>query len=1086
MKSLIIGFVLVLNSIVLLGQLDNLDTRAGSFLVKNYSSKDHGGNAQIFDVKQDGRGVMYFANQKGVLEYDGIQWSTIFIGEEERKVISLGNDAKGRILVGAVGDFGYIDSDSVGRSFFSSLLASSGIDSIGTIAKIIEFQNTIILKTDDEIICLKNDQLSLRLQAETQFTCVAIVNDEIWIGEEELGLFRLINDKLVKIKEYKELDQYNIVAVEEFGGNTLAMTASNGIFVLNKGLKKINGLDGVQIFSTHINEKLLSIGTFSRGIIGINENLEKVYQIGIDKGLADASVKCQFEDKEGNLWAGTNVGISKVSFNEPILMFGKASGLNSGVEAIEKYFGHYYFATQNGVYELESDQIHKIPGLDRDCYGVRKIAFGMDTLLFISEVAEVVAKDKAGKLYHLQEGGPYDCQASPLDPNELIVLHYDGISKLRFENGNFKEVNYISNFSNAEPFNFIIDPDGTIWIGTLNEDGYGLYKGHVNMFEEAEPKFEHFGKDEGLTQGASFLFKMDDQLFVGNDHGLFLFQDGKFSLYNDFGIDFSKDAYGVHRINMDESGNIWMIIFDKSNNYQYGFAHPTGDGYQWVSKPFTRYANEIIHAIYHDGQGVTWLGGPSGLLRFDKRITPNYEVPYATIIRSIKFGDEALFYGHRAEDQALELTLSFSSNKAVSFEFAGLSFIDEEQNQYSYFMEGQDETWSNWSDRTVKEYNLDPGNYIFYVKSKNLYGTESSVAEVSITILPPWYATVWAYIAYVLVLLLIIYGIIRLSVYRIRQKNIQLERIVEERTQEVVVQKVEAEKQRDNANEQKKIAEHQKELVEEKNKEILDSINYAKRLQQAILPPDKFVTECLPESFILYKPKDIVAGDFYWMEKTKEEEIFIAAADCTGHGVPGAMVSVVCSNALDRSLKEFNFKDPGKILDKTTDLVIETFQKSEDQVKDGMDISLCRIVYNEARTEAKIAYAGANNPLWIVSKDQDLGVPESMDFEQGGLYLHEIKASKQPVGQYAERKPFVTNDITLKKGDIIYLFTDGYADQFGGDRGKKYKYKPFKSYLIAHANESMDIQKQMVDEEFMNWKLEYEQVDDVCVIGVRI
>ncbi|MBW7868906.1 MAG: SpoIIE family protein phosphatase [Brumimicrobium sp.] len=281
-------------------------------------------------------------------------------------------------------------------------------------------------------------------------------------------------------------------------------------------------------------------------------------------------------------------------------------------------------------------------------------------------------------------------------------------------------------------------------------------------------------------------------------------------------------------------------------------------------------------------------------------------------------------------------------------------------------------------------------------------------------------------------------------------------------------------KANDIISQQKKEVEQQKDKVEkahdelaEKNREILDSITYAKRIQSAILPPQKLVKEYLPTSFILYKPKDIVAGDFYWMEQ-KGDTLLFAAADCTGHGVPGAMVSVVCNHALNRSVREYDLHEPGKILDKTRELVIEEFEKSEDEVKDGMDISLCGL---NLKTNT-LTWSGANNPLWVIKK--------------GDTEVEEIKANKQPIGKYVAPEPFDTHTIQLEKGDSIYIFTDGYQDQFGGEKGKKFKAKNMRELIFSLQNQPMDNQREAIDTAFEEWKMDHEQVDDVCVIGVRI
>jgi serine phosphatase RsbU (regulator of sigma subunit) len=265
---------------------------------------------------------------------------------------------------------------------------------------------------------------------------------------------------------------------------------------------------------------------------------------------------------------------------------------------------------------------------------------------------------------------------------------------------------------------------------------------------------------------------------------------------------------------------------------------------------------------------------------------------------------------------------------------------------------------------------------------------------------------------------------------------------------------------------QKNIIEEQKVLVEVKNKEITDSINYAYRLQKAIFPSEKSWNAAFADNFILYKPKDIVAGDFYWMEFASKDVVFVAAADSTGHGVPGAMVSVVCSNALNRALKEFGITETGKILDKTRDLVIETFSTSETDVKDGMDISLLCI----DKKQRKITWSGANNPVWFI---------------QNNLFS-EIKGNKQSIGKTDDPKPFTTNTIDYLPGTVFYLFTDGIGDQFGGPKGKKFKNKQLQELILSISNESLDKQAMILNKKIDEWKGDLEQIDDICILGIKI
>lgn len=266
---------------------------------------------------------------------------------------------------------------------------------------------------------------------------------------------------------------------------------------------------------------------------------------------------------------------------------------------------------------------------------------------------------------------------------------------------------------------------------------------------------------------------------------------------------------------------------------------------------------------------------------------------------------------------------------------------------------------------------------------------------------------------------------------------------------------------------QQVIIEEKTVLVQQKNDEILDSITYAKRIQTAILPSDEFVKEVLPDSFILYLPKDIVAGDFYWLEE-EGSKLFFAVADCTGHGVPGAMMSVVCHNALNRALHEFRLTDPARLLEKTRLLIIENLSKNNSAVADGMDVSLCMI----NREAHELQWAGANSPLWI--------------YRSASNSIEVIKGDKQPIGIQGELKPFKEHSVKLDSNDRIYLLTDGFADQFGGEKGKKLMSRQFSKWILESSSLSLDEQKQFLLDRFMLWKGSHDQVDDICVAGVEI
>lgn len=290
------------------------------------------------------------------------------------------------------------------------------------------------------------------------------------------------------------------------------------------------------------------------------------------------------------------------------------------------------------------------------------------------------------------------------------------------------------------------------------------------------------------------------------------------------------------------------------------------------------------------------------------------------------------------------------------------------------------------------------------------------------------------------------------------------------------------------------------EIIEEKNKEIIDSINYAKRIQQALITPEEVLKKQVPLSFVYFQPKDIVSGDFYWMTelsttKTDEENeklVVFCVADCTGHGVPGAFMSLIGIKILNQSIKEKNVNSPAEALDFVNAQVFETVNKHSDEsnlVRDGMDAVLFAINFNKLT----LSFAGANNPIWIIRPSRHSGLdPESITEIAGQarndekFELIEIKGDKQPIGSYINQNNFTNVVFQLQKGDVIYASTDGYSDQFGGKEGKKMKTKIFKEKLLECAQLPIEQQKKFLNTFFTQWKGDTEQLDDVCVLGIKI
>ena len=1050
----------------------SLPNLKGTFLLQNYAPKEYNGNPQIFDIVQDSRGLLYFANQKGIFEYDGTKWSTIQIGEEDLKCLALAVEQDGLIYAGAEGDFGVLRPDASGSLQFVSELGRLGIDSIGRVAQIIIKNNKKYLKTEKELFVVTADGLEI-ITPETEVTKIFFLNNKLYVRQKGLGLFFLKGKELKPVEEGYQFSNKEVIALLTFGNRNLFFTAQDGVYELsNTGrLVKRNVFDGMSFLSaTKIDDNLISLGTNSNGIIVVDKNFDTVYSIGLKKGIIAAGIKTQFIDNEKNLWLGTNNGISKIEISSPLLKYDKNLGIRTTVQSIVRHNNKIYVAALDGVYCMTDEGVFEsIGGIEADCYGLQGFPIANDTLLMVAEVNTVIGVDKKNEKIQLQPGGPYEIQISPLNPNEAIIVHYDGLANLVYENGEFTTENYLRNFTGAEPFNFVVQEDGTIWIGTIKSMDGGVYKTHVNIFRDSTIGFERLYVEEGLpSAGSSYMFQKDNDIFVGTDDGLYRYEKGRFILYNDFGVDFSEGR-GLHRISQDVAGNIWMVLFDKDNNYEIGYSSLVDGEYVWNGSVFSRHSDDIVHALFHEENGITWLGGTHGLLRFDSKIINDYEIPFNAIIRSVVFGDSLLFGGSYQKDnknileqpEELKLNLRYSSNKPIIFSFTSTSYIDENRTEYSFLLEGHDDDWHKWSSRIMKEYYLSEGSYSFKVKARNINGVVSSEAVFSFTVLPPWYRTSWAYALYVIAFIFTVYMIIRLSISRVKQKNIHLEGIVKERTKEVVIQKQDAEKQRD-------IAERQKELVEAAHREITDSINYAERIQRSFLATDNILDANLEEYFVFFQPKEVVSGDFYWADKLSNGNFAMVNADSTGHGVPGAIMSILNISSIEKAVR-LNFLEPHEIFNSTRKTIIERLKKdgSIEGGKDGMDASIICFDFENNN----FTYTAAQNPIWIVRDGS----------------LTEIKPEKMPVGKHDKDKiPFIGGVFEMKKGDVIYTLTDGFQDQFGGPKGKKFMVKKMREYILSISHLPMKEQHTKISEVFSNWKGDTEQVDDVCVIGVRI
>ena len=406
------------------------------------------------------------------------------------------------------------------------------------------------------------------------------------------------------------------------------------------------------------------------------------------------------------------------------------------------------------------------------------------------------------------------------------------------------------------------------------------------------------------------------------------------------------------------------------------------------------------------------------------------------------------------------LVLPYNHN-SVSFDFIAIETGRNFLVRYQYILEGYDNDWNPITEKTSATFgNISEGTYTFKLKARSPEGVWSEPIEYKFTVLPPWYRHWIAYTSYSLLLASFILFLVWWNGRKLRERAKQLTEKVRIATAEI--------------REQKEYIEEQKKIVEEHQKDIIDSIHYAQRIQRALFASDRYLKKHLPEHFVLFKPKDIVSGDFYWANSLiplsgGRGTFLLAVCDCTGHGVPGAFMSLLNISLLNEAHIAKKINQPYLILNEVRDGIIKALNPEgmDTEGKDGMDC----ILMNFDFTKNILEVACANNSLWIV-RDKN---------------IIKIKADKMPVGLYSgEKKNFTLQKVELQEGDIVYAFTDGYADQFGGHKGKKFKYKLLEEKLLEICAQPMEEQKQFLEKIIDEWRGILEQVDDILVIGIKI
>jgi signal transduction histidine kinase/ligand-binding sensor domain-containing protein len=820
----------------------SLKAQTGNPFIKNYSSIDYNASFSNFDIVQDKRGVLYVGNLGGLLRYDGVKWNFTEIAGG-KGVSSLAVDENNRIYIAAIGEFGYLTTNQNGQVVYKSLSKDVSYKEIGRVFNIFPTSNGVFFLSNNYLFKWKNDKLSFWKAEDGKFQTGFELNDKIFLRQSKRGLLTLINDSLKMVPNtevFLDDDIGTSLTTEDkqsylfsIGGAVYKFSEGNTVSLFSDGLQE-SLKKALPISSTYIklpHSESIYLGTRRNGIISFNpSDKSSSLVVNSSKGLQNDIIFNIAHDNQDGLWVALQDGLSRVDLSKQWTYWDKINGIDGLIAKISRINKHIYVGTTKGVYYLKDDGFVKVKDINSRIFSFLEIE---------------------NRVYAAGENGVYEIiddsgfQVSSLfgiwnlfiNKNKELLIPSDrsGLFRAKVGKGILNLKEYIPSLS-GQAISIVDDSQGRTWMSMKYD---GLY-----MLEEKNdfPVYRKFSQKHGLPDV--------NEVEILNHNNELLFATGKgFYHLNPAPLPDSTNLFIPHvgiineRLNIknvaiDKSGNFWLTITSE-NKEQFieKIELQTDKTYERISRPFKRLPKQNYIAIYPDPdeKGVVWISGSAGLYRYDEKEYKNYDLPFNTLVRQVALGDSVIFYGNYYNEEqddsivpAFVLKqpksfipiLPFSENN-ISFEYAAASYEMPEKNMYSYFLDGNDKGWSSWSYSTRKEYsNLPAGNYTFFIKSKNIYDTEGSIASYKFTILPPWYETTMARIGFVILAFFGFWVFGLTYTYRIRIQRQKLKLIVADRTFEVMSQKKEIENKNALLTSQNDEIRIQKENIEEKNKKL--------------------------------------------------------------------------------------------------------------------------------------------------------------------------------------------------------------------------------------------------------------------------
>jgi len=1195
--------------------------------VTNYNKSHYNIKTQLRSIKQGLNGIMYFGTNKGLLSYDGTEWDMIEL-PRYNSVRSLDMDATGTVYIGSQGDFGYLKSSHSGKHGFVSLiplLAASDLN-FRDVWKTTAHTEGIFFQTQNKVYLYKSDSIrTYSFPNRLSFDFIFDSHYYLYSAENE-KLYRFNKNKFDTIALPNSIKNYKIYGVVPFKSDELILfTELHGpvIYSLNSVPKqkdsRILSPKLAQFFNRYpctsgsvLPDGNIVLGTNGSGILIINTNGEIVENLNENSGLLSDKIDNILTDGEGQIWALTEKGISHIEYNSPFRYLrgvkSPVGSLNAMLSPINKNFNKsLYIGTSNGLYTLSTYNINKPATLQTiEDFELKRFQLNTSVNKFLEFKNTVFVATDQG-LYticnnKLQKAGGYFTakiqniqlyKGKYLLANDKNFIYVFNI----FKSGIGYNVSFKKKFiSTHDQFaNFAID--------TLNRiitavPGVGISTYRLSNDMQNILKIKLYTKQNG-SSASNFPTKP-----VMNRNSLYCLSiDGilKYDYRTDkFVMDttLNKAAYGLayNELVTDANKDYWLI--DEKQNRVW---HLANSNKQLKNEQLfvNRLRNEYVNFLYTDNCCNVYIGTENGIViynaNFPKQTIPDFPV----LIR------EAYTYSNNDTAKVLIGKSQFTdytftnpikiqhTENALKFKVSAPSYIGEDVNKYSYFLEGFDVRWSEFTTIPTKEYTYLPsGKYTFKVVAMNAFGIKSKVNSFAFEITPPIWLTVPAFIFYIILLVITVYALIKANAYRLEMESKKLKKKVLERTLElqnqqnllIATNEELLAKQEEITSQTERLALQNKELeqlqiavtetdngililsskgeiewvndsfsqtfefmlssgstsvpaylstgfnkvletgssvsfetlntdneklwkqttlspifsetaeiehivaiesditklknaeaqISRQNDDITAGIRYAQTIQSALLPPLQNFTKWF-DNFIIYLPKDIVSGDFYRHTRIENDTEFglhlIIVADCTGHGVPGAFMSMIGIQMLNEIISEHNIVSPAEILAELDYRIINSLHQKTNSNRDGMDVAIISI--EKIGEQYRILFSNAKRPLFYKNtSDDDVKI---------------IQATRRSIGGdfFVSTTPFVNYELLLEPNSFIYMLTDGYSDSPTDERKRLGKRKLHEMLNEIHVF-PFSVQEEIIADAILTSKSGEEQRDDITFLALKL